>query len=99
MTERREDTCDCCGRHNPVWFAPNGLWNLVLGGPEAEGDPGGFLCPVCFIAKADACEHVPFVTGWKLQPADFDDSMQAMRIHALIAEIVSLRAKQAAGEE
>lgn len=30
------------------WNAPNDLWNLVLGGPDATDDPGGVLCCACF---------------------------------------------------
>jgi len=53
-----------CGGPNPVWFAPNALWNLVIGGPEAQGDPGGFYCPVCFIGRAEAAGVRP--TAWML---------------------------------
>src|SRR5437868_786969 len=45
-----EKVCQDCGGRNPVWFAPNPVWNLVMGGPDAKGDPGGIICPVCFIA-------------------------------------------------
>lgn len=55
-----------CGGLNPVWFAPNRLWNLVIGGPEAKDDPGGFYCPVCFILRAEAAGVVP--AGWSLSP-------------------------------
>lgn len=61
-----EATCDDCGGHNPVWFAPNDVWNFVVGGPGAKDDPGGFLCPVCFIVKAEAAGLVPNV--WELRP-------------------------------
>jgi hypothetical protein len=63
---RCESRCDDCGGVNPVWFAPNPLWNLVIGGPEAKGDPGGFICPGCFIVRAEAVgiKH----TAWQLRP-------------------------------
>jgi hypothetical protein len=61
-----EDVCMCCGGHNPTWFAPNILWNLVIGGPEARDDPGGFYCPNCFIARAEAAGIVP--TVWFVSP-------------------------------
>lgn len=41
-----EDFCQLCGGRNPVWFAPNELWNKVNGSRE------GILCPVCFQEKA-----------------------------------------------
>lgn len=59
------DICMDCGGHNPVWFAPNDLWNLVIGGPDAKGDPGGFYCPNCFIVRAETAGVVP--TAWKLE--------------------------------
>jgi hypothetical protein len=65
---RDESRCDDCGGVNPVWFAPNELWNLVIGGPEAKGDPGGFICPTCFIARAEASGVRP--TAWELRPEE-----------------------------
>lgn len=59
-----EATCECCGGPALTWFAPNKLWNLVQGGPEATDDPGGMLCPNCFILKAEAAGIVP--TAWVL---------------------------------
>lgn len=44
--------CQECGGRNPAWFADHTLWNLVMGGPEAKDDPGGILCPTCFVARA-----------------------------------------------
>lgn len=66
ISVRSEKICDDCNGHNPVWFAPNGLWNLVMGGPDAKGDPGGCICPVCFIKRAEAAGQLP--TGWELRP-------------------------------
>jgi hypothetical protein len=64
--ERSESRCDDCGGVNPVCFAPNDLWNLVIGGPEAKGDPGGFVCPNCFIGRAEAAGVNR--AAWKLEP-------------------------------
>jgi hypothetical protein len=41
-----EDFCHRCGRPNPVWSAPNDLWNDVMGGPD------GIVCPPCFAESA-----------------------------------------------
>ena len=41
-----------CGHPNPIWFADNELWNAVMGGKAAKDDPGGVLCPTCFMLKA-----------------------------------------------
>jgi hypothetical protein len=54
--------CDDCGRPSLVWFAPNDLWNRVQGGPDATDDPGGMLCPYCFIMKAEKSGVKP--TAW-----------------------------------
>lgn len=45
--------CQECGRPYPPWVARNEVWNLVMGGPEATDDPGGLMCPGCFLIKAD----------------------------------------------
>jgi len=35
--------CQKCGKaYNYVWYAPNGLWNRLMGGE------GGLLCVDCF---------------------------------------------------
>jgi hypothetical protein len=60
--------CDDCGQNNPVWFAPVALWNRVVGGPEAKGDPGGVLCPICFIRRAEGAGVRP--TAWIVQPEE-----------------------------
>jgi hypothetical protein len=58
--------CDVCGQSNPVWFAPSDVWNLVMGGPDATDDPGGYLCPCCFIRKAE--DEGYETTAWVLTP-------------------------------
>lgn len=59
-----EARCSDC--HGPalVWFAPNWLWNRVMGGPDATDDPGGMLCPNCFIQRAEGAGIRP--TAWVL---------------------------------
>lgn len=52
--EDGDGRCQNCGRWNPVWFTDNDLWNLVMFGPDAKDDQGGIVCPVCFIAEAEA---------------------------------------------
>jgi len=54
--------CQDCAGHNPVWFAPSPDWNFVIGGPDAKGDPGGMLCPNCYIRRAEAAGLRP--TAW-----------------------------------
>jgi hypothetical protein len=46
--EDGDTVCQLCGGENPCWFAPNDLWNKVMG-----GEPG-ILCPTCFLVKAAA---------------------------------------------
>lgn len=38
-----EDFCQRCGARNTVWFAPNDLWNKVMGGGDID-----IVCPECF---------------------------------------------------
>lgn len=84
-----ETRCDECGGVNPVWFAPNDVWNLVVGGPDATDDPGGILCPICFIRKAEGAGVRP--TAWALSPERLTtDQSQAERLReALRREIVN----------
>lgn len=56
-----EDHCQRCGGPNVIWFAPNELWNRVV------GSPNGILCPVCFIKMAEA---MGISTTWRLEPED-----------------------------
>ena len=44
---RDQGVCDACGGPCPVWFAENGLWNEVVGGPTTRDNPGSFLCSSC----------------------------------------------------
>lgn len=62
--------CDDCSQPNPVWFAPSPIWNLVMGGPDASDDPGGIVCPNCFIQRAEQGGLVP--TAWVLTPEEND---------------------------
>jgi hypothetical protein len=61
-------TCEDCDGEPLVWFAPNSLWNRVKGGPDARDDPGGILCPNCFIRRAEAMGIKP--TAWVLAMED-----------------------------
>jgi len=56
------NACRECGIDNPVWFAPNEVWNAVM------GDHTGFLCPRCFIVRAEASGLRP--TAWILTPEE-----------------------------
>lgn len=42
-----EAFCQKCGHPNPVWYAPNELFNKI------NGSPVGIMCPVCFQKMAD----------------------------------------------
>ena len=45
-TAHPEAYCHECGGPNYCWFAPNELWNRVMGSPE------GIVCINCFVAQA-----------------------------------------------
>ena len=57
---------DCGTLDTPVWFADNVLWNRVVGGEVAMSDPGGFLCPTCFIRRSHEAGLRP--VSWRLIP-------------------------------
>ena len=64
---RGDGPCMDCGTlDTPVWFADNVVWNRVVGGPGSQYDPGGFLCPTCFVRRAEESGMRP--TGWRLTP-------------------------------
>ena len=58
-TKPHEYSCQICNDVNPVWFAPNELWNKVV------NDKYHFLCPNCFIKLAEKKGLEP--TAWKLE--------------------------------
>lgn len=68
-----ESRCQSCGGHNPVWFAPNELWNRVT------EDKALIICPVCFIKLAEAKGIRP--TGWLLQ-----EESRTVQVEILAAE-------------
>lgn len=55
-----EKSCQVCNDINPVWYAPNELWNSVV------KNKYHFLCPNCFIKMA---EHKGLEVTWKLEAA------------------------------
>lgn len=63
--------CDDCGRVNPVWFAPNDLWNTVV------GSPNGTLCPACFIDLAEQRGVVPL--AWRVDTEAYPTPTQEER--------------------
>ena len=65
LAEHPEDFCDDYGGKNPRWWADHALWNLVMGGPTAKDDPGGIVCPRCFMIRAEFSPHVD-IQRWKL---------------------------------
>jgi hypothetical protein len=46
MSDHPEDWCQRCARPNPIWYAPNDLWNKYARGEF------NILCPCCFIELA-----------------------------------------------
>ena len=56
------DLCQKCGLPNPVWFAPNDVWNRLV--PNRVG----FICPTCFAS-------LDFETTWVLIPEEMYDKL------------------------
>jgi len=67
FTPPDETGCQECGGENPVWFAPHDLWNRVMGGEDCKDDPGGIICPICFIRRA---ERVGIKEIWRVGPVE-----------------------------
>jgi hypothetical protein len=63
-----ERFCQLCGGQNVTWFAPNELWNQVM------GNPNGIVCPTCFILKA---QSAGVVNVWRIQPEFYGDQALA----------------------
>ena len=47
-----EERCQRCGHANPVWYAPNEVWNATV--RKDGADEWGFLCPPCFAELAES---------------------------------------------
>ena len=58
-----ELVCDTCGSDYVVWSAPDDVWNAVERNPDGS-DIHPFLCPGCFMQRAD---HLA-PTGWVVGP-------------------------------
>lgn len=72
QTEDADTRCQECHQSYTPWFAPNDIWNEVMGGPEATEDPGGYLCPRCFTLRADA--HYDQRLIWSVAPSRHRDN-------------------------
>tara|TARA_Y100000588_G_scaffold303804_1_gene326416 strand:- start:437 stop:967 length:531 start_codon:yes stop_codon:yes gene_type:complete len=66
-----DTTCQECGRDNPVWFAPNDVWNRVVG----ERGTVRVLCPCCFMAKGDDGKVV-----WEVRPEGSSTPQEAAKV-------------------
>jgi hypothetical protein len=72
--EDGDTKCQQCFAPNPLWFAPNEIWNQVIG-------KSGVLCPNCFLARAK-------IDGaWKLVPEDAEDLAQAQEVNRVRAAL------------
>lgn len=60
MSRHPEDYCQKCGHWNPVWFAPNELWNKFRG-------EYNILCPNCF---ARLCWDGGLNVVWEMKPEE-----------------------------
>lgn len=58
--------CDDCHNFYVSWFAPSPIWNIVVGGEDQLGDPGGMLCMTCFTLRAYGAGYRPVT--WQLSP-------------------------------
>ena len=70
-----EDVCGDCGANNPTWFAPNDLWNRVM------GSPNGIVCPACFIERAELVGVGR--SAWRVEPEALRTALAAARTASL----------------
>lgn len=54
-----EDTCQRCGRFNPVWWVDSDRWNMALNRSE-------IVCPSCFVKAHEKATGMH--TSWRLVP-------------------------------
>jgi len=61
--------CDDCAGRSPYWHAPDDLWQKVMSEPGKDPhDPGGVICPVCFVIRAWKKELPEFASWWTWTP-------------------------------
>ena len=49
-----DQTCQECGRENPVWWVDDELWNAAVGTRDNPRGEGIVLCPSCFTRRVIA---------------------------------------------
>ncbi len=69
-----ESYCHECNGPNVVWFAPNEIWNKVI------GSSNGILCPVCFIKRARGTPGLD--AAWRIAPEDYSAASLSPARHA-----------------
>lgn len=65
MSEHPEHRCQKCKMLNPLWFAPNDLWNRV----HSVYPEFNILCPTCFMNCARSLP-VPLDVVWEVKPEE-----------------------------
>jgi hypothetical protein len=77
-----ESVCQDCGGANVVWFAPNDIWNRVV------GSPNGILCPRCFIVRAN---RAGIDARWSVAPVnDFRHELRLRAVVGLLCVAITL---------
>lgn len=68
--EHPENNCQRCADRNPVWHAPNPLWNEVMRGPDDLESRWGIVCPRCFAELAES-KGIGTRASWRWEPATY----------------------------
>lgn len=55
--------CTRCGAPNPVWYAPDDVWNRAM---RRHGVEESIVCPSCFALLAESAE--PGIVRWAFIP-------------------------------
>lgn len=70
MHQQDDTVCQDCGHNNPPWYAPDHIWNTTMAptntNTNTTDDPGGMVCPSCFIDRAHTKGTDPI--AWVLLP-------------------------------
>jgi hypothetical protein len=85
-----DSPCEECGAPNICWFAPNRVWNAIMGDDKQKT-----ICVVCFAKRAD---ERGYRGAWLLAPEQENDEVFWDIAQTLTDEYGTIRETQLEGE-